>query len=423
MNLQRGIAPFILIIIVVAILSVGADIFVFPDRPEPISLIVKEEQKQKEKQEIKTAPMLTPGRDVGTNNVGKETEKAPPKDDQANFPEDLAEPQKVTEPVKEDIQEFLSPPVFTHHIIVLSDYQSLTPPGSVSADTFAPHGYLKLKEGIRLSPIYAPIDAEIAGIAYYSYVDQYVPESKMYDISLIVNKNVDLFIGSIAELAPKLKAVAPQQPQASSASLEPTEPTSVKAGELLGYVNGWDFGAYDKTNQNIVANIERHRSKWDDSLGQYVEGVCPYNYYPDDMKQEYLNLMVGKKCPNSSRDVPGTAAGYWFANKTFHVVDDDYFYVDGESPRFVIAKKEDGGVQWAGFGSGTDETNVGASPTDPADLSVGDSFCYKNDRDWIDTGKNYLFIKLLPEAELALFYGEGTCPTSFPEEGYQVYIR
>jgi len=413
MNSQQGIAPFIFIIIGAVILSVGAGVFVFLGSPEPISNII--EERQEDGQEVKEP---------------EEIELALPGDGKVSLPEDLIKlpekavtQKKVVEAVREDIQQSLSLPVFTHHIIVLSDYESLTPPGSISLNTFAEHGYLKLKDGVKRSPIYAPIDVEIRGIAYYSYSDQYVPEvTNSYDLFVFVNKDVDLFLGGIAELVPKLKAVAPQEPQETSVGNEMT-PISVKAGELLGYVEGWDFGAYDITNRNIVANPQRHLSKWDDFPGKYVTGVCPYNYYPDDMKQEYLDLMDGKKCPNASRDVPGTAAGYWFGNETFHVVEDDDFYVSGESLRFVISGREDNSVGWAGFGSGTDRVGIGASPVDPADFQVGDSFCYKNDLDWIDTGKNYLFVKLLSGAELGLFYGEGICPSSFPEEGYKIYVR
>ena len=53
---------------------------------------------------------------------------------------------------EEVIIEPLEPVVFTHHIIDLSHYQSLTPPGSISLGTFAEHGYLTFKEGIGKSP-------------------------------------------------------------------------------------------------------------------------------------------------------------------------------------------------------------------------------------------------------------------------------
>jgi len=323
-----------------------------------------------------------------------------------------------------------SPVQFTNHIIDLSHYKSLTPPGTISANTFAPHGYLTLKDDIDKSPIYAPTDADVLFISYYSYSDAITKETKTYDLSLIVNEDLELFFGGIAELTPKLKAVAPQQPKESSAGVDPTQPTSIKAGELLGYLvrevsgGGWDFGVFDKSNQNTVANINRHVYGRDNAVSKYVTGVCAYNYYPDDMKQEYLDLIPSKQCPNSSRDVPGTVAGYWFADKDFNNVEDDFFYFGGDySLRLVIAAKQDGGVQWSGVGEGTDRTDDGSFPTDPADLQVGDSFCYKNDLDWIDMGKNYLFVKLLSEEKLGVFYGNGQCSSSFPESGFKTYLR
>jgi len=109
---------------------------------------------------------------------------------------------------------------------------------------------------------------------------------------------------------------------------------------LLGYVStrGWDFGAYDNSNQNTVANMDRYLYARGNGVAKYVTGVCAYNYYPEEMKQEYLKLIPGRECPNSSRDVPGTAAGYWFVNESFNLVEDDYFYFGGvDGQRFVIA--------------------------------------------------------------------------------------
>jgi len=82
----------------------------------------------------------------------------------------------VTRPARETKPAF--PVQFTHYVIDLSHYQRLIPPGSVSLDTFAEHGYLTLKEGVERSPIYAPTDVDVLGISYYSYSDPWSPETK-----------------------------------------------------------------------------------------------------------------------------------------------------------------------------------------------------------------------------------------------------
>ena len=342
--------------------------------------------------------------------------------------EDIAEEEKFEEPEEpyvpeqrgeeeqEEIQEQPSP-VFTHHITDLSKISEVVLPGSVSVDTFAEHSYLHIKESVDRVPIYAPIDSELTEIGFSG--------PSIYFLVFRINDEITYYLDGIVEENDEIKAANPfSQPNEGSQTEDPIFPVFVEGGELLGYTNRdagvrvWDFGVVNKSNRNIVANAERH----EDQHGpyRYLTGVCPYDFYPEDMKKEYLSLHAiwddkgfveyrEIECRGPSNDVPGTAAGYWFLDSGTN---------DIYGPKFVIAADIDGYVKWGGVGDGAQEGQA----VDPAEIRVGEEACYSENRGWVERDDN-VFIKLLSETELGVFYGEGDCPTTFPEEGYKVYVR
>jgi len=318
------------------------------------------------------------------------------------------------------------PIVFTHHITDLSKIMYVVPPGSQSGNTFAEHSYIRINEDVTELAVYAPIDSELYSVGYYiereSDYDASADDTPYFQYILFfkVNENVFYYFDHFADVSQKIKNVSPQQPSDQSTTDDPTSPTYVKGGELIGYVyrdiggGGYDFGVYDLTNRNKVANHERLSGYI--YLRRYLTGLCPYDFYPEDMKREYLDLFSGpggtpvivSECRGLSRDVIGTAAGYWFLDSGS---DETY------GPQLVIASTLAGNVRWGGVGPFT--TNHASKSTDPAKVVVGQSTCYFD----IYSDTNYLFIELLSETELAAFYGEGKCPSAFPEEGYKVYFR
>jgi len=409
MNSRRGLASIILIIIAVAILSAGAGVFLFLDEPKPISLTIEEDKKVKKPEEIK--------------ENGIEERPATDDEEQEETPEEQETIIEEEVPLEEFIPEPtpspgpLPPPVFTHHITDLSKIMYIVPPGSVSGNTFAEHSYLSLKESADRVPVFAPIDSKLGAVAYYG--DS--AGNTSYTLSFKVNENVFYYV-EIIEVSAKIRAVSPSEPRPHSRTDDPTSPVFVKAGELIGYVGKnqlyriWDFGVYDVTNRNNVANPERHGDKY--GADRYLTGLCPYDFYPAEMKNEYLDLFSGANgtpvivsdCRGLSQDVVGTAAGYWFLDSGS---DETY------GPQLVIASTLDGKVRWGGVGFSIDDgfRVQNSNPIDPASITVGESACYLGNK-----GGN-LFIKLLSETELGVFYRTGNCPSSFPEAGYKVYAR
>lgn len=317
----------------------------------------------------------------------------------------------------ETVIEPLEPVVFTHHITDLSKIREVVLPGSVSDDTFAEHSYLHLKDEVDKVPVYAPIDSELTEIGFSG--------QSIYFLVFRINDEITYYIDGISEENDIIKAANPfSQPNEGSQTESPLSPVFVKGGELLGYmsrdagVRVWDFGVFNKSNRNMVANPERHEDQ--NGPYRYLTGVCPYDFYPEDMKKEYLSLHPiwddkgfveyrEIECRGPNNDVPETAAGYWFLDSGTNEI---------YGKKFVIAADIDGNVKWGGIGDGAQEGQA----VDPAEITVGKEACYSEDRGWVDIN-NTIFIKLISETELGVFYREGNCPSSFPEEGYKVYVR
>jgi len=72
------------------------------------------------------------------------------------------------------------------------------------------------------------------------------------------------------------------------------------------------------------------------------------------------------------------------------------------------------------IGGGFDNSYEGEFIIVPEELTIEQSECYVNER---DSSGEFLFVKVLSDTELAVYYGEGKCPSSFPESGYKVYVR
>ena len=333
-------------------------------------------------------------------------------------------PEEIIEEDEKTIIEPLEPVVFTHHITDLSKIVKITPSGSARS-------YISPRNKKERTPVYAPIDSEFGAVGYYIENDY-----PIYLLYFKVNDNVVYAFDHIGEVSDKIKAVSPQEPRfQDSRTVELSSRVPIKGGELIGYVGinpsstGLDFLVIDHTNRNKVANPKRHETEGGPTF--YLTGLCPYSFYPEDMKKEYLALFgywerdkliyySDPECGDISRDVIGTASGYWYLDSGT-----DKIY----NEPLIIVSSFDGGVGWTGVGEpigffedrgGFDNSYEGEFIIVPEKLTIEQSECYVNER---DSSGEFLFVKVLSDTELAVYYGEGNCPSSFPEEGYKVYVR
>jgi len=303
------------------------------------------------------------------------------------------------------------------------------PSGTVSGDTMAEQSYIHLKDDVGMVDIYAPYDADLERIALHYEREDGIPE---YKLVFKINNNIYYSYDHIVTVIDRIDAVAPEAAD-DSREVSPRTPVSVKAGEHIGSTEGtlqgrsFDFKVYDLTHENPVANPERFTLKISDGYSlKYYRAICPYSLYTEQMYKEYSKLFGSPsgtlfpdtECRNPCRDVPGTAAGYWFLDAEG---DEDY------SRQFTIASSLDGGVRWGGTGKKDFKGDFGTcfdsrfedNPLDPESIEVGDSYCYTNDM----TEDDFTYIKLISDDELAVYYGLGRCPGAFPDSGYRVYHR
>lgn len=298
---------------------------------------------------------------------------------------------------------------FTHHITDLTLISFIIPPGSRSGDEISPHSYLSILTTEATVEVNAPVGAELSAIGYYTERSDAVPE---YSLWFKVNSNVYYFFDHLVKCSPKIEAVAPATPRPDSTTVPPTSPVSVSAGEFIASAEGtlqartFDFGAYDASHANPVANASRYSA-----TNRYVTGINPYTYYPTSLRTQYLNkvgIAVGTlnpttECRSPCRDVLGTAAGYWYLDSG---TDATY------TTNLPLLLEVDGSVRWGGVGGGGIDQN---SSPDPVAITTGESQAYTY-------SGNYLYIKLLDANSLGVSYGSGAPPASFPAS-YKTYVR
>jgi hypothetical protein len=296
----------------------------------------------------------------------------------------------------------------------LSQIASIVPAGSPSGGVIKPHSYLHNKDLPNgrnvMVAVYAVADSALTSVGYYTTslgTDEYLI---FFDATCEISYKYD----HIAELAPKLAAVAPQTPSTDS-STSRTDKITLKAGELIGYANGaggqvaWDFGAYDTTFTNQFANQERYIES---NAKQSIHTVCPYDYFEPDLKSQLYallgdhgqNLLANVVCTTTQRDVLGAASGAWFDSQSY----------DFSDSKLAIALLP--GDTLAMTGIGGDVRIEKGQPTwlDPDLLTT--THCYGGSGRWF-------FIEIQSEGmQIAVADGTGSCPASMPA-GATVYYR
>ncbi len=308
-------------------------------------------------------------------------------------------------------------PVFTSPFIDITKISEISRYGNnafVNPGSQA-RSYVSVKEGEN-TPIYSPVNATITKI-YFSnknytqfFKKEYIrPE---YRIDIVVSCEVFIAFDHVVSLAEKLKASAPQTP-APGKNDGVVVSIPVQAGELLGYTSGSFPGrAFDFIILNRAQNASHmNPARWDADHSHYMD--CPYNYFPNELKQQYLALIKEENgvhsCGPRIQEISNTPAGYWFQGNSTEI----------SGPRLAIYGSKHF-VEWTLIRD-TEKPiafrdNSGGF-TKPEMLTEGKSACY------FDKDKNtHLFLKMLPDDRLALVADAGSCPSTFPEQ-YEVWER
>ena len=276
-------------------------------------------------------------------------------------------------------------------------------------------------------PIYAPADSTLVGVTYYlqpmqdaqgAWVD--VPQ---YDLQFQVSCEVTYGFDHVERLADDLAALAPAEPARSTRDAQIRVELELKAGDLIGYTTGtilahtWDFILNNSTKRNRFANQERYEGVGD--LGGLLTGDCPFDYYDEELRSQYLALLGGfsGQEPDAAvcggpTDVPGTIVGGWFIER----FSPETFIGPEPGWGMAVGKRADGWAHINGAGVTVRTPPGHATYADPA--TVTGEHCYEHNSQPV----HYAFVRLLSDTEMAVSFAEGRCPAQMPS-AFEVFYR
>lgn len=275
--------------------------------------------------------------------------------------------------------------------------------------------------------IYAPTDMTLEDYSYFP--DPRAPERPVqWHLGFRISKEMKLSFDHITWVPDAIKNVTP--PTQNSSYVSPQKKLSFKAGDLIAKssgtnkANNWNIYLRDNKKVNNFVNQERYE-KTKEIYG-YVNASCPFDYYEELIRQEFLALMgyysagQSKTCGSNSRDVSGTISGLWHLNKEgiqeeyrgqyatpfsiYKTSADEIIIYEINKQRYIIGSNN-------------------KTYKDPA--TVTDSHCYNlteygDDR----SAMGYAYFNIISGAEMQMNYSAtGSCPTSFPEVGAITYYR
>ena len=324
-------------------------------------------------------------------------------------------------------------PLLTSHIPDLSTIGSIQPPSVISGNWYKNRSYLNIaaEHGAvaRTVPVYAPENATLTGITYYlqpmNDIDGNLIDVPQYEVRLQISCEVTYGFDHLTELGPGIAELAPTEPSTSTRDAEKSVSIEVNARDILGYTTGtivahsWDFIFSNTAVVNSFANQERYKNTGDLKVLLYAE--CPYEYFADDLGDEYRALIGGSSGSSSdsvchtSYDVPDGIYGGWF--QTPFDDEDPFARADWG---MAIATMPDGAIRVNG------ESNaVRLRPGDETYLdprTVADEHCYASARGMGGQEEWHVYLKMLTPGTMGVAFGQGSCPKSLPAD-HIVYYR
>ena len=274
-------------------------------------------------------------------------------------------------------------------------------------------------------PVYAPADATAVGITHYlGLMHPWVGEPfelSQFDIRFEVSCEVSFWFDHLSRLVEPFASLAPAEGVRDTRDAQVPIRVEVQAGDLIGYSSGtepahvWDFILINTSKTNRFANQQRYEQTGD--LQHLLHGDCPYDYYDQSMRAEYVarfgwwqGRADGFYCDDEV-DVVGTVAGGWFLTPF------DLGVPYASADWGVVAKlAADGYVDVNG-----PSASVRAGPEDPtfADPKlVTVEHCFQH---YVEP-THYAYLKILSDTQLAAAFGAGSCPSVLPAQ-HQIYHR
>ncbi len=326
-------------------------------------------------------------------------------------------------------------PQFTAPITDLSKIDFILAPMVISGNRFKSRSYVWIGRDQNNKtyevPVYAPVDSKLTWITFYAEQmrthDGALVGINQYSLTFEVSCEVSYGFDHILRLAGNIEALAPSVATESTRDTGLPQSLRVKAGDLIGYTTGtaaahnWDFVFKNSSKRNEFANQERYENVGD--LRGLVTADCPYDYYIEDVRSEYYLLLnggingtiQGTDCL-ISHDKPGTIAGGWFREPFSR--DDSHPYIPGWA--LAIGTWANGQIR-----VNDGQTSVWVNPGHPTyanPKTVTSEHCYEHPGNQDRPPARFVYLRLLSETELAVAFGQGSCPQQLPQD-YQIYYR
>lgn len=169
-------------------------------------------------------------------------------------------------------------PIFTHHITDIEQIKNIATPPLIVSEDLKTHSYLDTEK--KRVPVFAPIDMSLISGAFY--------KDGPYRLDFQVSCEITVRFTHITEPIDEIKSFFSSEPSEDSKDNMLGGRLNFKAGDLVGYTIGtpmagnWDFGAYDSTSSNKYSLSEKWNNSW-----VYTTAVCPYDYFPQELREEY----------------------------------------------------------------------------------------------------------------------------------------
>ena len=270
--------------------------------------------------------------------------------------------------------------------------------------------------------VYAPTDVTLSSYSYYGYGDHPPTWTLIFEI----NSDITLTLSALTDVPDKIKNVVGTE--YTTGEINVATPISFTPGELIGYAGGsadvtnWDILLYDKNHENQFVNQDRYKATYQGE--RYITARCPFDFYPDEMKQEYLNLLgfteagLTTDCGCGSKDVKGTLSGAWWLSTEGTDIEEQGMFT---SPLFIYNNSA-GGTS-LGYVNKKRYKIRSDNPTNKDPATITDEHCYQLRSAWDGSSEGYAYFKIISDTEMRLATGtSGTCPSTFPDE-YVTYYR
>lgn len=327
-------------------------------------------------------------------------------------------------------------PVFTSYFVEPEKVQKLGQIGFVhgSGQHLVGRSYVSFKEEYDKIPVYAPANMTLYMGAYHTNTGAQSHHLPDYALDFNVGCGLTLRFDHLKEVVPKISVEFPE-PKIEDSRSDQKNPVSLEAGELVGYfiqnvgVAGMDILVHDEDVNNEFGSKKRHEFGHGSLM---LHAVCPYDFFVEDIKEEYYSLIGGasgtifknQTCGNINRNYEGTISGEWFLEK--EVTKNIYDYsMEGDYGSLLPIIGDEEKVTIGRIGKYSSISIYKDFKTYKLPSEVTDEHCYEIH---INGNPNelegYVYLKIVDDETLNVYYSEkGKCSTSFPTSEYKTYYR